>query len=64
MDLDQLFIMLNILALTNDIIFVTNCNCSYQHVSLFNESIISFVNWIRSVEQICSMLNVLLDHQY
>jgi hypothetical protein len=44
MDLDLLFIMLNILAPTNDILFVTNCNCSYQHVSLFNELIISFVN--------------------
>jgi hypothetical protein len=33
-----LFITLNIIAQTNDISFIiTSCNCSYQHVSLFNE---------------------------
>ncbi len=38
MDLN-LFITLNILALTSDISFITtNYNCSYQQVSLFNES--------------------------
>jgi hypothetical protein len=39
MDLILLFIKLNILAPTNNISpITTNCNCSYRHVSLFNES--------------------------
>ncbi len=39
MDLSLLFITLNILAPTNDILCITtSCNCSYQHVKLFNES--------------------------
>jgi hypothetical protein len=38
MDLGLLFITLNILAPTSDISSITtNCNCSYQHVSLYNE---------------------------
>ncbi len=38
MDLSLLFIILNILTPTNDISFITtSCNCSYQHVNLFNE---------------------------
>jgi len=37
MNLTLLFITLTILALTCDISYVTtSCNCSYQHVSLFN----------------------------
>jgi hypothetical protein len=39
MELSLLFITLNILAPTSDISSITtNCNYSYQHVSLFNES--------------------------
>jgi hypothetical protein len=39
MDLSLLSITLNILATTNDISSITtSCNCSYRHVSLFNES--------------------------
>ncbi len=39
MDLSTLFITLNILTPTNDISSITtNCNYSYWHVSLFNES--------------------------
>jgi hypothetical protein len=39
MDLNLLFIIINILTLTSDISSITtSCNCSYQHVSLFNES--------------------------
>jgi hypothetical protein len=39
MDLNLLFITLIILALISDISSITtSCNCSYQHVSLFNES--------------------------
>ncbi len=39
MDLSALFITLNILTPTNDISSVTtSCNCSYQHLNLFNES--------------------------
>ncbi len=38
MDLSLLFIILNILATTSDMSSIkTSCNCSYQHVSLFNE---------------------------
>ncbi len=38
MDLSLLPIPLNILAPTSDISFITtSCNCSYRHVSLFNE---------------------------
>jgi len=38
-DLNLLFITLNILAPINDIPSITkNCNYSYRHVSLFNES--------------------------
>jgi hypothetical protein len=38
MELSLLFITLNILTPTNDISSITtSCNCSYQHVSLFNE---------------------------
>ncbi len=38
-DLSLLSITLNILAPTNDISSITtSCNCSYRHVSLFNES--------------------------
>ncbi len=38
MDLNLLFIWLNILAPTSDISSITtSCNCTYQHVSLFNE---------------------------
>jgi hypothetical protein len=45
MDLSLLFITLNILAPTNDISSITmNCNCSYQHVNLFNESDDKFDN--------------------
>jgi len=39
MDLNLLFITLNILAPTSDISsIITSCNCSYQHVNLFDES--------------------------
>jgi hypothetical protein len=39
MDLCLLFITLNILAPTSDISYITTSyNCSYRHVSLFNES--------------------------
>ncbi len=38
MDLSLLFITLNIIASTSDISsMTTSCNCSYWHVSLFNE---------------------------
>jgi len=38
MDLSLLFVTLNILTPINDISFITtSCNCSYQHVNLFNE---------------------------
>jgi hypothetical protein len=38
MDLNLLLITLNILVLIIDIPFITtSCNCSYQHVNLFNE---------------------------
>jgi hypothetical protein len=38
MDFCLLSITLNILALTSDISFITtSCNCSYQHISIFNE---------------------------
>jgi len=38
MDLNLLLITLNILALIIDIPFITtSCNCSYQHVNIFNE---------------------------
>jgi hypothetical protein len=38
MNLSLFSITLNILAPKSDISFITtNCNCSYQHVSLFNE---------------------------
>ncbi len=38
MDLSLLSITLNILTPTNDISsIITSCNCSYRHVSLFNE---------------------------
>jgi hypothetical protein len=44
MDLSLLFITLNILAPTNDISFMTtSCDCSYQHVNLFNESDDKFI---------------------
>jgi hypothetical protein len=43
MDINLLFIIVNILALINDISCITtNCNCSYQHVSLFNEFVDKF----------------------
>jgi hypothetical protein len=39
MDLNLLFITLNILAPISDIPSITtSCNCSYWHVNLFNES--------------------------
>jgi hypothetical protein len=39
MDLSLLSITLDIFASTSDISFIkTSCNCSYQHLSLFNES--------------------------
>jgi hypothetical protein len=39
MDLSLLFITLNILTPTTNISsMTTSCNCSYRHVSLFNES--------------------------
>jgi len=39
MDLNLLSITLNIITPTSDISSITtNCNCSYQHVNLFNES--------------------------
>jgi len=38
MNLNILFIILNILALTGDISFTTTiCNCWYQHINLSNE---------------------------
>jgi len=38
MDLSLLYITLNIIAPTSDISFITTSyNCSYWHVSLFNE---------------------------
>ncbi len=38
MDLSLLFITLNNITPTSDISSIkTNCNCSYRHVSLFNE---------------------------
>ncbi len=38
MDPNLLFIILNILAPISDISSITtSCNCSYQHVNLFNE---------------------------
>jgi hypothetical protein len=38
MDFNILSITLNILTSTSDISSITtSCNCSYQHVSLFNE---------------------------
>ncbi len=37
MDLNLLSITLNTLTPTSDISFITTDNCSYQHVSLFNE---------------------------
>ncbi len=39
MDLNLLSITLNITTPTSDISsIITNCNCSYRHVRLFNES--------------------------
>jgi hypothetical protein len=66
MDLSLLSITLNILAPTSDISFITtNCNCSYQHVSLFNELDDKFGKLDKDCWTfICSMLNVLLNHQY
>jgi hypothetical protein len=63
MDLNLLFTTLNILARTSDISSITtSCNCSYRHVSLFNESNDKF----GKPNKDCStcMLNVLLNHQY
>jgi hypothetical protein len=38
MDLSLLFITFNILTLTTNISFIiTSCNCSHQHVSIFNK---------------------------
>ncbi len=38
-DHSLLFITLNILTPTSDISSITtSCNCSYQHLSIFNES--------------------------
>jgi hypothetical protein len=38
MDINLLFIRLNILAPTSDISSTTtSCNCAYRHVNLFNE---------------------------
>jgi hypothetical protein len=43
MDLNLLSIALNILAPTSNISFITtSCNCSYRHVSLFNEFVDKF----------------------
>jgi hypothetical protein len=45
MDLNLLFITFNILTLISDILFITtSCNCSYQHVNLFNEFVDKFDN--------------------
>jgi hypothetical protein len=38
MNFNLLFITLHILEHTNDISFITSCNCSYRHVNLFNKS--------------------------
>jgi hypothetical protein len=66
MDLNLLFITLNILTSTNDISSITtSCNYSYQHVSLFNEFDDKFGKLYKNCWTfICSMLNVLLNHQY
>jgi len=43
MNLNLLSITFNILTLTSEILFITrSCNCSYQHVNLFNEFIDKF----------------------
>jgi hypothetical protein len=66
MDLSLLSITLNILAPTSDISSITtSCNCSYQHVNLFNEFDDKFGKLDKDCwTPICSMLNVLLNHQY
>jgi hypothetical protein len=65
MDLDLLFIMLRILTLTHNISSITTSyNCTYWHVSLFNEYNDNLINQIKIVEHVCSMLNVLLNYQY
>jgi hypothetical protein len=65
MDISLLSIMLNILAPTNNISFITiSSNCSYDwHVNLFNEFNDKFGK-IKIIEDVCSMLNVLLKHQH
>jgi hypothetical protein len=65
MDISLLSIMLSILALTNNISFITiSSNRSYdRHVNLFNEFNEKFGK-IKIIENVCSMLNVLLKHQH
>jgi hypothetical protein len=63
MDLRLLTITLNILTPTSDISFITtSCDCSYRHVSLFNE----FNGKFGKLDKDCwtCMLNVLLNRQY
>ncbi len=65
MDISLLSIMLSILTLTNNISFITiSSNRSYDwHVNLFNEFNEKFGK-IKIIENVCSMLNVLLKHQH
>jgi hypothetical protein len=65
MDLSLLFITLNILTPTSDILYMTtSCNCSYRHVSLFNEFEYKFGKLDK--DYWTSMFNVesIINHQY
>ncbi len=42
----------------------TSCNCSYQHVSLFNKFDDKFGRLNKVIGEVCLMLNVLLNRQY
>ncbi len=65
MDLSLLSITLNIWTPTNNISSITtSCNFSYWHVSIFNEFDDKFGKLNKYCWTICSMLNVLLNHQY
>jgi len=67
MNLTLLFITLTILALTCDISYVTtSCNCSYQHVSLFNVFVDKFGKldndyWIGVFNSKCIIKPIILN---
>jgi hypothetical protein len=63
MNFNMLSITLNILAPTNDVSSITSCNCSYQHVSLFNKLDHTFDKLGKDCWT-SMMLNVLLNYQH